>query len=76
MATQFWWGQQEEERRMHWVKWDKLTLLKEDGEMGFKDLRIFNFALLAKMAWRMIQEPEALWMRLLKGLYFPREELL
>ena len=44
----FWWGQKEEERKVHWVSWMKLTNSKDRGGMGFKDLNLLNVALLAK----------------------------
>ena len=33
---------------VYWKSWDKLTLLKKDGGMGFRDLRAFNLGMLAK----------------------------
>nr|XP_023916996.1 uncharacterized protein LOC112028530 [Quercus suber] len=48
MVRQFWWGQKKDERRMAWMSWEKMCLLKDQGGMGFKDLEKFNLALLAK----------------------------
>lgn len=40
--------------------------------MGFNELRVFNLDLLAKMSARVIDEPNALWVKLLKGLYYAK----
>ena len=48
MMSSFWWGQKDKERKMAWVAWEKLCMPKEDGGMGFRDLRAFNLAFLAK----------------------------
>ena len=39
LCARFWWGQVGNERKIHWLSWEKLTRPKVDGGMGFKDLR-------------------------------------
>jgi hypothetical protein len=46
------------------------------GGVGFRDLCLFNQALLARQAWRLIQFPDSLCVRLLKAKYFQRGELI
>ena len=47
MIRNFWWGQRNEERKIAWMSWELCTL-KSCGGMGFKKLKEFNMALLAK----------------------------
>ena len=68
--AKFWWGQNEEEEKIHWKNQMKMTMENSMGGMGQKDLEVFNTTLLGKQAQRMISEPEALWVMILKGIYF------
>ncbi|XP_075659108.1 putative mitochondrial protein AtMg00310 [Castanea sativa] len=70
MMSNFWWGQKEKERKMAWVAWKKLCYSKDEEGMGFRDLRAFKLALLAKQGWRIQQNPQSLVHRVFKAKYF------
>jgi len=61
---------------MAWLAWDQMTLKKGWGGLGFKDLRLFNQALLARQAWSLLIYPDSLCARLLKARYYPHGHLL
>lgn len=48
LVSDFWWGQKKGEKKMHWVSWHRLCFPKSKGGLGFRELRSFNLALLAK----------------------------
>ncbi|KAL5546632.1 hypothetical protein UlMin_006319 [Ulmus minor] len=76
LCAQFWWGGEPGKRRMHWCNWEMLCSHKSDGGMGFRDLRLFNKAILAKQAWRIHSHPTSLAARVLQGFYFHRSSFL
>lgn len=76
MVRNFWWGQKESKRKMAWISWDKLYQRKSDGGMGFKNLKAFNLALLAKQGWRIVQNPSSLIHKVLKVKYFENTSFL
>ncbi|XP_027169605.1 uncharacterized protein LOC113769345 [Coffea eugenioides] len=71
LLSKFWWGEQDNKGKIHWVAWEKLTKEKKNGGLGFKDLQSFNRALLAKQIWRIIRNPNLLSSKVLKAKYFP-----
>lgn len=70
LMAKFWWGQKQEERRIHWVSWSSMCQRKSEGGMGFKDLRTFNLALLAKQEWRLLQDETSMLHKMFKARYF------
>ncbi|KAL4359554.1 hypothetical protein AHAS_Ahas08G0089000 [Arachis hypogaea] len=73
-VAKFWWRGQGKEKGIHWTAWTKLCTSKKEGGLGFNDFHHQNTAQLAKQAWRIIKNPEVVWVRLLKALYFPNCE--
>ena len=71
MIRNFWWGQKGDKRKMSWLSWDKLCEPKANGGMGFRQLKQFNLALLAKQGWRLQVMHESLVYCLFKARYFP-----
>ena len=61
---------------MSWVAWDMLTKSKAEGGLGLRDIQLFNQALLAKIAWRIITVPDCLLARILKGKYCHKQSFL
>ncbi|XP_021722379.1 uncharacterized protein LOC110689854 [Chenopodium quinoa] len=74
--ARFFWGQKSARRNMHWKSWDGMCVPKCFGGMGFKDLEIFNDALLGKQAWRLIHKDDSLLSRVLKAKYYPNSSFL
>jgi hypothetical protein len=74
--AKFWWSGNLDKRSMHWLSWQKLSVPKSQGGMGFRDLEAFNIALLGKQAWRMVMYPDSLCAQVLRSKYFPNRSFM
>ncbi|XP_048613313.1 uncharacterized protein LOC125587176 [Brassica napus] len=68
--AQFWWSSNPPKRGVHWAKWEKMCAPREEGGIGFRMIHEFNLALLAKQLWRLVQFPDSLVARVLRGRYY------
>ncbi|KAK8676431.1 hypothetical protein V6N13_142005 [Hibiscus sabdariffa] len=72
----FWWSGKGSARGWPFVAWSDLCSTKSVGGMGFKDLHLFNIALVVKQLWRLLSAPNSLLYRVLRAKYFPDGDLL
>jgi hypothetical protein len=68
--AKYWWSSSLDKKSMHWISWKDLSKPKIKGGMGFRDLHLFNLALLGKHGWRFMTNANSLCARVLKGRYF------
>jgi len=65
----FLWAWGRDNRSIPWVSWENICKPCEEGGLGIKDMRKFNFALMAKWKWRLMNEEEGKWKDILKSKY-------
>lgn len=68
-SRRFLWGGNEEQRKVHLVAWENVSKNRDEGGLGIRSMRQANSAFLAKLGWRVLAEPQALWSRVLRVKY-------
>jgi hypothetical protein len=76
MMQNFWWGNQANMSKIHWMSCENMGFPKNQGDMGFRDLGCFNKALPAKQLWRLLQHPNSLVARIYKAKYYPHHHVM
>ncbi|XP_056688793.1 uncharacterized protein [Spinacia oleracea] len=68
-ARRFIWGGHDDKRCTHLLAWEVLQKPREQGGVGIRSAKQANPAFLAKLGWRTLTEPNALWSRVLRAKY-------
>jgi ribonuclease HI len=76
MMQHFWWSHMSKNSKIHWMSWSKMGRSKYKGGLGFRDLVMFNKAILAKQGWRLMQDPNSVAATIIKAKYFPHSSFL
>lgn len=61
---------------MAWLSWDKMCLPKDERGLGFRDLKAFNLALLAKQGWKLQNCTNTFVHRVFKAQYLKNGKFL
>jgi hypothetical protein len=76
MICHFWWAQQENENKVQWLSWEVLSCGKDKGGLGYRDIHLFNLAMLARQGWHLLLNQSSLCAQALHAKYFPSGDLL
>ena len=69
LQRSFLWGWGKDNRSIPWVRWETICKPSEEGGLGIKDIRKFNYALMAKWKWRLKSEANGKWKDILESKY-------
>lgn len=72
----FWWNKNHEGKGFFPKKWDVVAKPKALGGLNIKKTADLNNALLTKLAWRMLTEKDAEWVKILSSKYYPNNNPL
>lgn len=61
LQANFLWGGSEVRKKIHLIKWKEITMDKQKGGLGIRDIGLTNQCMLFKWWWRFALENDALW---------------
>ncbi|KAG8483709.1 hypothetical protein CXB51_022474 [Gossypium anomalum] len=65
-----WWANNGKDCGWNMMAWDRLCYPKGIGGMGFRDMHLFNLALLGRQVWRLLKFRDTLCFKVLSAKYF------
>lgn len=65
----FFWGDQDQKMSINSIAWSTISQHKIVGNLGIKNLKVMNKALLAKLTWRFATKQKKLWVKILYSKY-------
>ncbi|XP_026398797.1 uncharacterized protein LOC113294610 [Papaver somniferum] len=75
LQRNYWWNKPSS-KGCKIIGWSEVSKPKRMGDLGFKNIKLFNEALLTKLAWRMLHEKDAKWVQMLQARYFQNSDPL
>ena len=69
----FFWNKSDNYRPL--IHWDEVCKSKKNGGMGLRKAEETNIALQLKLLWKIISEPENIWVKLIKEKYLKDVDL-
>ncbi|GJX02021.1 RNA-directed DNA polymerase, eukaryota, reverse transcriptase zinc-binding domain protein [Tanacetum coccineum] len=68
LRAEFFWGSDSSSKKLAWINWNQVLASLERGGLGVESLKSFNLALLLKWRWRLVSNPNALWVSIIKAI--------
>ena len=63
------WGDSREQRHVHLIKWEIMTIQKKHGGLGIRSMKEMNVAFMAKLGLRLLTSKDELWAKVLRSKY-------
>nr|GFA16724.1 RNA-directed DNA polymerase, eukaryota [Tanacetum cinerariifolium] len=69
LRSNFFWGSDVNGKKIPWISWRLVLASKEKGGLNIGSLYSLNHALIQKWRWRFFNNPQALWVILIKSIH-------
>ncbi|TYH19513.1 hypothetical protein ES288_A05G357900v1, partial [Gossypium darwinii] len=73
--SRMWWNNNDKACGWAMMAWEKMCYPKGMGGIGFRDLQLFNLALLGRQVWKLMTHMDTLCFKVLSAKYFPNGDV-